>query len=326
MRRELINLQNLFVCIGIIWQAPFKQVSPPPGLQKQKQKEVNANPSSVECTVHFAVGHLAADNDGVEESDEPQEILHCLLDRPDEHGSLVYEIQGLEENEFSHIRDVVSKGDKVHRFEFPSATKSHGMPAHADFVGGKVQTATSQAIHVGKSVTNPKFQAVEKLGSGNGWENRNENKESSRHHRSLAKRQGMSTVLVVRTKAIDGETSCSRNNCRVRTFGGIDDDGILDDMNMQSQIDACSYGKMKFVAPDDNTAYPAVQGGVVTVELTQAVIGISHGTVLDWLLAETPNYAGDLGNYDHVMFFMPEGVVFGSAAAFGYVNGKYTVS
>jgi hypothetical protein len=63
---------------------------------------------------------------------------------------------------------------------------------------------------------------------------------------------------------------------------------------------------------------------VKTVTLNQTVSGVSHGTVLGWLRTITPLYAGDLDNYDHVMYFMPPNVVFNGAAAFGYMPGKET--
>lgn len=305
----------------------------PPGLSNRNKDDgrPTSDPSSVECTVHYAVGH--AEKDG----DLPQEILHCLLDEPDENGSLLYEIQGLESHEFAHIRDVVSHGNFPHVFEFPSVTKSRGAkPASiAHMPNGEetvVEEPTSPTIHVGKK-DDFKFQAIEK--SSKRRKNYNEamgaeipegEENDTRRQRSLSKHQGISTILAVRTKALDGETSHSPNQCRARTFGGIDDDEFLDDLNVKSQIDACSYGKLNFVPPEDDAAYPAVQGGVVTVVLNKSVVGVSHGTVLDWLLVETPKVAGDLGRYDHVMFFMPDGVVFGGAAAFGYSPGKYTVS
>ena len=84
--------------------------------------------------------------------------------------------------------------------------------------------------------------------------------------------------------------------------------------------------KLKFAEPKDNPIYPNVVGGVVTVTLNKTVTGISHGTVLGWLGTETPLYAGPFDLYDHVMYFMPPGVDFGGAAAFGYVPGRETVS
>ena len=97
-------------------------------------------------------------------------------------------------------------------------------------------------------------------------------------------------------------------------------------MNMKSQINVCSYGKLKFAEPKDNHIYPNVVGGVVTVTLNKTVTGISDGTVLGWLRTEIPLYAAPLDSYNHVMYFMPPGVDFGGAAAFGYVPGRETVS
>lgn len=61
-----------------------------------------------------------------------------------------------------------------------------------------------------------------------------------------------------------------------------------------------------------------------TIMLNQTVAGVSHGTVLSWARETTPLYAGPLDSYDHVMYFMPPGVAFNGAAAFGYMPGRET--
>jgi hypothetical protein len=264
--------------------------------------------TGIECEVQLAVGQT------MEGEGPPQEILHCNLDEPDDQGYILYEIKGLEEDEFQRIKNKVTAGGH-HRYEFPGVTRSKGKPAHANLFGGSF--ATSQSINVPKPISG-KPQAIEK---GDGREG-----ENKKGHRSLYKLQGISTVLAVRVVALDSSTSCSPNNCRAHTFGGYDDAGVLDDMNMKSQINACSYGKLKFVEPEHNPAYPDVVGGVVTVALNQTVVGISHGTVLGWLRAQTSVIAGPLDAYDHVMYFMPPGVDFAGAAAFGYMPGRETVS
>jgi hypothetical protein len=250
----------------------------------------------------------------IEDEGPPQEILHCNLDEPDGQGNILYEIKGLEEEEFQQIKNKVTSGGN-HRYEFPGATRSKGRPSHAGLFGSS--PATTQSINVPKPSIGG-TQAIEKE-NGLGW-------ESGKGHRNLYKLQGVSTVLAVRVVALDSTTSHSPNDCRAHTFGGYDDAGVLDDMNMKSQINACSYGKLKFVEPDNNPAYPDVVGGVVTVTLNQNVVGISHGTVLGWLRTQAPLFAGPLDAYDHVMYFMPPGVDFGGAAAFGYVPGRETVS
>eukprot|EP00804_Cyclotella_cryptica_P007729 CCRYP_001349-RA/>CCRYP_001349-RA protein AED:0.03 eAED:0.03 QI:702/0.83/0.76/1/0.83/0.84/13/138/1465 len=270
------------------------------GLRKVPSK------TGIECEVQLAVGQTI-EGDGL-----PQEILHCNLDEPDDQGNILYEIKGLEDDEFQQIKSKVMSGGH-HRYEFLGATRSNGRPAHANLFGGS--SATTQSINVPK-LNNGKAQAIEK-------ENR-QGVDNGKGHRSLYKLQGVSNVLAVRVVALDSSTSHSLNDCRAHTFGGYDDAGVLDDMNMKSQINACSYGKLKFVEPESNPAYPGVVGGVVTVTLNQNVVGISHGTVLGWLRTQTPLFAGPLDAYDHVMYFMPPGVDFGGAAAFGYVPGRET--
>ena len=237
--------------------------------------------------------------------------MHCNLKEPDEFGNILYEVKGLEEEEFERIKNkVTSVGATL--YEFPGSTRSKAKPATQNLFGGN-SPATTQTLDVRKP---GKFipQAIEK---GN-------EEKRGKGHRSLYNLQGVSKVLAVRIVALDSQTTHSVNNCRARTFGGLDDEGVMDDMNMKSQIDACSYGKLKFVEPDDNPLYPDVVGGVVTIHLNETVTGVSHGTVLGWARATTPLYAGPLENYDHVMYFMPPGVEFGGAAAFGYMPGRET--
>jgi hypothetical protein len=260
--------------------------------------------SSIECEVAVAVGQ-------VEEEGPAQEILHCNLDEPDEFGNILYEIKGLEEQEFERIKDEVTSFGAT-RYEFPGSTRSEAKPATQSLFGGNLP-ATTQALNVRKS-DNFLPQVIEK---------ENEDKRG-KGRRSLYNLQGVSKVLAVRIVALDSQTTHSENDCRAHTFGGLDDEGILDDMNMKSQIDACSYGKLKFVEPEYNPAYPYVVGGVVTIHLNETVTGVSHGTVLGWARATTPLYAGPLENFDHVMYFMPPGTNFGGAAAFGYVPGRET--
>lgn len=97
-------------------------------------------------------------------------------------------------------------------------------------------------------------------------------------------------------------------------------------MNLVSQTNDCSYGKLQYVPPAYDPLYPGLINGTATVTLneTQLVDGTSHGTVLDWTLAAAPEVVGPLDQYDHVMILMPGEVNFGGAAAFGYVGWKYT--
>lgn len=190
----------------------------------------------------------------IEEEGSPEEILHCGFDEPDDLGYLLYEIKGLEDDEFLRIKNTVMTSGST-RYEFPGATRTKGKPTHAASLFGGKSPAISQAIHVPKS-TNGKPQAIEK-GKGQ------DKDKIGKGHRDLYNLQGVSTVLAVRIIALDAQTTSSVNDCRVHTFGGYDDSGLLDDMNMKSQIDACSYGKLKFVEPEDNPTYPDVVGGVV---------------------------------------------------------------
>lgn len=259
--------------------------------------------------MQVAVGQL-------EEEGEPQEILHCSFDEADDLGYLLYEVKGLEDSEFERIKNKVTTVGAT-RYEFPGATRSKGKPASQGSLFAGKTPSTTQSINVRKAAKGK--QAIEK-GSGQD----KDKSDNGKGHRGLYNLQGVSKVLAVRIIALDASTTHSANDCRAHTFGGYDDEGVLDNMNMKSQIDACSYGKLKFVEPEDNPAYPDIVGGVVTITLNQTVTDVSHGTVLGWARETTPLYAGPLDQYDHVMYFMPPGVAFGGAAAFGYMPGRET--
>eukprot|EP00804_Cyclotella_cryptica_P015542 CCRYP_003574-RC/>CCRYP_003574-RC protein AED:0.06 eAED:0.06 QI:113/1/1/1/0.8/0.75/16/1817/1111 len=292
----------------ICFAAPHEQVGDDYGYGLRELVAGDSPLESIECQVQLAVGQIML------EEGPPQEILHCILDEPDDMGYNLYEIKGLEEDEFSRIKKEVIAGGH-HRYEFSGVKRSRGAPIEASLFGGETSSATSQSIYVTESGHNGKPQSIKK---------KSRRQENRINHRSLYKLEGVSTVLVVRVIALDASTSCSPNDCRVHTFGGYDDQGVLDDMNMKSQIDDCSYGKLKFVEPPDNSLYPDVIGGVVTINLNKIVVGVHHGTLLDWLISETPQKSGPLDAYDHIMFFMPSGVDFNGAAAYGYVPGAYT--
>eukprot|EP00956_Cyclotella_meneghiniana_P029363 scaffold70782_cov63-Cyclotella_meneghiniana.AAC.2 len=259
--------------------------------------------SSIECEVEVAVGQF-------EEEGPHQEILYCNLNEPDEFGNILYEIKGLEEEEFERIKlEVTSVG--ATRYEFPGSTRSQGKPSTQSLFGGN-SPATTQSLNVRKP-SNFLPQVIEKE---NGQDKR------GKGHRNLRNLQGISKVLAVRIIALDSQTTHSVNDCRAHTFGGLDDEGVLDDMNMKSQIGSCSYGKLQFVEPDYDPLFPDVVGGVVTIHLNETVTGVSHGTVLGWARATTPLYAGSLDRYDHVMYFMPPGIEFNGAIAFAFILGR----
>ena len=145
--------------------------------------------TGIECEVQLAVGQ-ALEGEG-----PPQEILHCNLDEPDNQGYILYEIKGLEEDEFQRIKNKVTSGGH-HRYEFPGATRSNGKPAHANLFGES--SATTQSIDVPKP-NSGKPQAIEKE---NGQDEGN-----GKGHRSLYKFQGISTVLAVRVVALDSSNA-----------------------------------------------------------------------------------------------------------------------
>lgn len=254
------------------------------------------------------------------------------------------------------VDDDGSSRSRNHRYAFPGATvkkkKGNGTSKNKEEANVLSVPGRGPGSKVG-GTTSHKYQAnkVDKHhhppNVANGYESnhrrqllkrvRGSNTATNDPTRNLAIRKtGISTVLLLRIEAPDASTSCSHQDCAAHTFGGYDSSGVLDDMNMVSQSKDCSWGKFQFVPPNQDTMmvnnhpnfnadlYPDLINGTATITFTENVVGVHHGTVLDWAIAAAPSLVGSLGQYDHVMVFMPPGVAMGGAAAWGYVGWKYS--
>ena len=275
--------------------------------------------SSIECNVYLAMhtplNRLLGDKGEGEDDVDTEDLLQCITD--DEH---IYEIEGLDDSEKRRITNEVTEGRRGksgHRYAFPGATKKKRKGRGSGLGRGKRDEGTDNNI-----------LEIPSRRSGNGRRHQamNISPKQTSNTRQLYRTSGISSILLLRIEAADASTTCTHQDCAARTFGGYDSNGILDDsMNLITQIDDCSYGKLKFVLPEYNLLYPNLINGTATIYLPDKnATDVHHGTVLDWALEVAPSVVGDLGMYDHIMVYMPPGVAMGGAAAWGQVGWKYS--
>ena len=118
-------------------------------------------------------------------------------------------------------------------------------------------------------------------------------------HRRLAT-TGTRSVLLVRIKASDAETTPSESDLANKVFGV----GSEDSFNLVSGYDQCAYGKLKLIPTDE------VQNGVYTLELDMEVIGEKSTDIRS---AAIEKLRTDMGvsnlndKFDHVAFCLPPG-------------------
>lgn len=284
--------------------------------------ESDVDEETIECDVYLAMGSriprslLEEENNDVDYDnyDDVEDLLQCITD--DQH---IYEIEGLDPAEKERVTQEVttlasSAGGEgsSHRYSFPAAKKTLGR-------GSGARNVLEIPPRRGK------YQANNIISKGRGRGKRGSMEANSRN--LVIRHSGVSSILLLRVEALDASTSCSQQDCAARTFGGYDSNGVLDtSMNLITQLDDCSYGKLNFVLPEYDANYPTLINGTATVYVDQNVTDVHHGTVLDWALAssQSNSVVKTLDNYDHIMVYMPPGVSMNGAAAWGSVGGKYS--
>jgi len=111
---------------------------------------------------------------------------------------------------------------------------------------------------------------------------------------------GTRTVLVVRIVAKDAATNASASLLRDSVFG-IDGDVL----NLKSQYDACSFGKLKFLPASNDTG---IVNGIAEVKINQGVKLRSSCNVLNAAISELEKSINSTyTSFDHVMFCIPPG-------------------
>ena len=136
------------------------------------------------------------------------------------------------------------------------------------------------------------------------------------------KANGDRSVLVVRVVLADGEPTNDEQTLGESVFG-IDGGS---DINMASQFNACSHGKLAIVkAPPVEGSSSSIVNGVTTVSVNVAVAD-HHGKIRNAVTAELNSQFGvdsptELA--DHVMYCLPPGSM--PAVAYGLVGSWVTV-
>ncbi len=123
---------------------------------------------------------------------------------------------------------------------------------------------------------------------------------------------GAKQMLAVRVIAVDAATTSSEDEIRDSWFGTFGDP-----VNMKSQYEACSYGKLK-INPANNGK---VSNGVYSVTIPVRVNGASRGTIKNAVIKELGNLTNQ---FDHIMLCLPPGTE-GNWIAYAYVNNWLSV-
>jgi hypothetical protein len=117
------------------------------------------------------------------------------------------------------------------------------------------------------------------------------------------KREGNSTVLIVRVTTLDAEVLASPAELSSHIFGiGQGAPAV----NLVSQYLACSFGKLRFVPAEG----PEIVDGVGEIFLSQNIVGMNPFYLENTMKNHAEAKFGTIqGNYDHVVFVLPWGTV-----------------
>jgi hypothetical protein len=144
--------------------------------------------------------------------------------------------------------------------------------------------------------------------------------EIRNRQRHLTKATGVRTVLAVRVRASNSETSISEAALASDVYGG---DGDL--VNLRSQYLACSHGKLDFrKAADRNGRSTRIRNGVVTIAVSIPT-GVGDQNMVNAINTELNRqfltHSANLAN--HVMYCLPPGTT--GRIAYAYINGYRSV-
>lgn len=134
-----------------------------------------------------------------------------------------------------------------------------------------------------------------------------DSRSGASRNRKLATATVNKRVLVVRVIAPDSSTSSSTATISDSIFGTSGDT-----VNLKSQYEACSFGKLVFEpAPNQtlpNQTLPAIVNGVVEVTIPRNISGASSNAITNAVYKEATTLLGNLRfQFDHVMFCLPPG-------------------
>lgn len=142
------------------------------------------------------------------------------------------------------------------------------------------------------------------------------------HERRRLAALGIKSVLAIRvTDGSDVTTGSSLSEISNFIFGTSGDT-----VNLKSQYDACSQGKLLFEPFNGlTTTNVPISDGVVNVTIPESVNGVSRYTAEDYVMDAAGVLLGNLPNqFDHVMLCIPPGTS-GNWIAYAYINSWLSV-
>lgn len=143
--------------------------------------------------------------------------------------------------------------------------------------------------------------------------------QESPTRRDLAVLEGVFSVLVVRVVASDGETTRSVEDLANSVFGNNANNPQV--VNMKSQYDSCSHGKLKFVETDDKIGKNTnISKGATTIYVNTST-GKGDAVMRNAITAQL-NEEFDVSRpdelADHVMYCLPPKTL--SGVAYAYID------
>jgi hypothetical protein len=147
--------------------------------------------------------------------------------------------------------------------------------------------------------------------------------DSSRRRRRLAPSIGVSTVLVLRVTYQGKNPVITADDLANRVFGlGVHPPASL---NLASQMEACSFGKLVFVP----AVGEGINFGVAEISINERVTGAHSVRALENLVISKANAQfGTLSDqYEHVIVVMPKGLKYngGGFLAYAYLRSHISV-
>jgi hypothetical protein len=119
---------------------------------------------------------------------------------------------------------------------------------------------------------------------------------------------GVRTVLAIRVKTLDRQTTSNLNQIRNKIFGTNGDE-----VNLVERYNSCSFGQL-VMQPymGDTTKGVSISNGVYEVDVQMNAAGEDHNDIRKAAITIATTRLGNLEDqFDHVMFCLPPGTAGG---------------
>lgn len=167
----------------------------------------------------------------------------------------------------------------------------------------------------GATIVGSKMQIRDRAALRFSRKSSNNNDESGGKPRRHLQNADIRSVLVIRVKSSDSETTANA----AQLYNVVFDDDVC----LASQYKLCSHGALQFEPATGN----GVKDGIITLTINQNTVGQENDDVRNAVVAKanshfsTPNLAT---KFDHVMLCLPPGTS-GRWIAYGYIDSWLTV-